>query len=354
MAQVLTLSGFFPVSGLEIPSQSGLRCSTSALTTSGSFPILPHLFREEPQDFNPVTRNTYTEVAVSVEPSTSSPTHINPPKPPSAPSTAPVQQAAAQSNIHKMILACFEFEPIALQGSGSDESEMTEEYEDFEEDGTYDDLYDEDFDYDHAERKVLNSFKQERVKKPASQVPIRACQKNKHERVRPNRRVGHIMAEKLVRPEHRRLAQAIERVRPVFQYWAPGEQVSRSREERDMEEAIRRSRREGAISSRLTVEQLLDLQNRELSPEDYELLLLLDETIPKKTVSKDTFSSFPQTVLAQDLDTDCPVCMSPMSAGEKVTTLPCNHQYHTPCIEQWLTMSSPNCPLDGLSLLPGH
>lgn len=121
-----------------------------------------------------------------------------------------------------------------------------------------------------------------------------------------------------------------------------------------MEEALRRSRQTGAAPSRLSVQQLLDIQNRELTPEDYELLLMLDETVEKKKVSKDQFAGFHKEVLTADLPTDCPVCMSPMASGETVTTLPCKHQYHTTCIEQWLTGSSPNCPLDGLSLLHDH
>lgn len=52
------------------------------------------------------------------------------------------------------------------------------------------------------------------------------------------------------------------------------------------------SRRNNVLDCGLTQRQLNDLMNRELTPEDYELLLSLDEGVAKKTVEKSALDSF--------------------------------------------------------------
>lgn len=32
----------------------------------------------------------------------------------------------------------------------------------------------------------------------------------------------------------------------------------------------------------------------------------------------------------------CSVCMDDFDSGDKLRTLPCNHEYHAACIDQWL------------------
>lgn len=32
----------------------------------------------------------------------------------------------------------------------------------------------------------------------------------------------------------------------------------------------------------------------------------------------------------------CSVCMTDFASGEKLRTLPCSHEYHASCIDQWL------------------
>jgi len=242
---------------------------------------------------------------------------------------------------------------VNVTSTSSFPPEVGEEYvvDDIEDDyeGYYDDEDEDDYDYDSMERKITKEFKLERRPKSTSHIPIRATKDNKKERIFPNRRIGHRKAAKLERKHVQKLLHVASRP-TVFL----GVVSTKSQEERDLEEALRRSRRQGNVTTNLSVATLLDFQNRELTPEDYELFFMLDETVEKKKVSKTAFSSFPQTILTADLPVDCAVCLCPMASGEKVTTLPCSHQYHTPCIEQWLTGSSPNCPLDGLSLLHDH
>lgn len=38
----------------------------------------------------------------------------------------------------------------------------------------------------------------------------------------------------------------------------------------------------------------------------------------------------------EDDELNCIICQEEMKPGEKVSTLPCSHQYHTKCINQWL------------------
>ena len=41
---------------------------------------------------------------------------------------------------------------------------------------------------------------------------------------------------------------------------------------------------------------------------------------------------------------DCSICFNPYQAGQKITSLPCRHHYHTHCVETWLTQRSDQCP----------
>jgi hypothetical protein len=338
MAAVMSLSAHFPISEQEPPAS--LRHSTSLLSASGSFPILAALFVEEAVDAisemaaHLTLSQTIRAGLPAAEESLAVSAHVNPPKPVEASVVVVASVPAAEE----------EDEPRDIY-DGLDEEEYLYDYED---DG---------YDYEDIEWRVLKLKKMERRPQGAASLPLRATKDNKYPKVRPNKRYGHRLVAKMERITDRKLEgrMAAKTGRPVAIYvptYTGGRHATQ--EERDLEEAIRRSRREGHVTASVSVNQLMDLQNRELTPEDYELLLLLDESVEKKKVSKDAFSSFTQTVLTKDLDVDCPICMSPMVTAEKVTTLPCSHQYHTPCIEQWLTMSSPNCPLDGLSLLHDH
>jgi len=88
--------------------------------------------------------------------------------------------------------------------------------------------------------------------------------------------------------------------------------------------------------------------SRELTPEDYELLLTLDQGVAKKTLNTDSLQSMEKTVLDSSLDELCCICMSNFEKGDSVKTLPCKHFFHENCIDMWLANSSVNCPVDGL------
>ncbi len=74
--------------------------------------------------------------------------------------------------------------------------------------------------------------------------------------------------------------------------------VPANKEEADIQHAIALSlassntSRNNSAGPQLTVQQLSDLMYRELTPEDYELLLCLDESVAKKTVGASVLDSF--------------------------------------------------------------
>ncbi|XP_054769470.2 uncharacterized protein LOC129277298 [Lytechinus pictus] len=106
---------------------------------------------------------------------------------------------------------------------------------------------------------------------------------------------------------------------------------------------------------------LLDLQHREMTPEDYDMLLQLDDKIAPKTIEGAKLASL-RTVTVVDVATDgpgkgipwedsqCAVCMEPYEQNQTVKFLPCEHFFHSNCIEMWLNNSGNTCPLDGLEL----
>ncbi|CAM1305598.1 Uncharacterised protein g4117 [Pycnogonum litorale] len=98
--------------------------------------------------------------------------------------------------------------------------------------------------------------------------------------------------------------------------------------------------------------RLVCLQSRELTPDDYELLLALDDSVEPKTISNDVLRNFETSVLT-DSDclgeyNSCAVCKELYVCGAQVKILPCDHVFHSDCIDTWLKVSSTNCPLDGL------
>mmetsp|Transcript_5604 Transcript_5604/g.8253 ORF Transcript_5604/g.8253 Transcript_5604/m.8253 type:complete len:218 (+) Transcript_5604:108-761(+) len=103
---------------------------------------------------------------------------------------------------------------------------------------------------------------------------------------------------------------------------------------------------------------IMELQSRDITPEDYSLLCSLDEKVQKKTI-KSTDSHF-QTYEASlnDKDVDCAVCLEPLNESPTdqkkkddvihLIKLPhCKHSYHAVCITKWLTKYSTKCPTCG-------
>lgn len=102
------------------------------------------------------------------------------------------------------------------------------------------------------------------------------------------------------------------------------------------------------------VNVLINLQHRDLTPEDYEILLQLDNSVAPKTIDKSVLDNFKtDTVDENSAGNTCPVCMDMYEVGENRKFLPCNHVFHAKCIDMWLENSSRNCPIDGLPVDEG-
>lgn len=102
----------------------------------------------------------------------------------------------------------------------------------------------------------------------------------------------------------------------------------------------------------LTRRQLIDLMTRDLTPEDYEMLMLLDERVEKKTCSTDLIEKLPVVTGAKLRGEVCGVCLVELEEDEEVKMIPtCGHLYHDVCIRHWLTTCKSTCPLDGKELV---
>lgn len=104
---------------------------------------------------------------------------------------------------------------------------------------------------------------------------------------------------------------------------------------------------------------LISLQHRDLTPEDYDMLLRLDDTVKPKTLSENVLDKLRTEKIgpngpeqgAGDWEPLCTICMEPYINGQERKFLPCGHDFHTECIDKWLKNSSINCPLDGLPVV---
>lgn len=110
------------------------------------------------------------------------------------------------------------------------------------------------------------------------------------------------------------------------------------------------------VAGGLTEAQLRDLMTRELTPEDYELLMALDTSVEKKHLCEADLETLRVRVHrsddVQDSDaTDCHVCLCEFEEEDEKMTLPCGHEFHKQCIVQWLTAQSTACPIDRLEVM---
>lgn len=88
------------------------------------------------------------------------------------------------------------------------------------------------------------------------------------------------------------------------------------------------------------------------SPEDYEMLLRLDERVQRKTVDKNLLNTL-QTIQVNEthLNDQCTICMENYHLGQELKLLPCKHLFHLNCIDVYLKEFSTQCPLDNLSII---
>lgn len=49
--------------------------------------------------------------------------------------------------------------------------------------------------------------------------------------------------------------------------------------------------------------------------------------------------------LTQDADFNSVICLVKLAEGNAVRHLPCQHTFHTPCIDQWFQAKRYTCPI---------
>jgi hypothetical protein len=126
--------------------------------------------------------------------------------------------------------------------------------------------------------------------------------------------------------------------------------------ERAIQASLRTNTPQTLLGCGLTAAQIQELTNRELTPEDYELLLVLDSQIKPKTVETTVLDSFTHRKYSCEVQEQigevCTICFGDYEEAEDISIIPvCNHGFHSECIRKWLGESSTKCPLDGLSIV---
>lgn len=98
----------------------------------------------------------------------------------------------------------------------------------------------------------------------------------------------------------------------------------------------------------LSSSELEDLLFREITPEDYDLLLRLDEkVVAKNTASASSVERLPNVRGDKIRELECAVCLVAFEADDVVSSLPCGHSFHRACIARWLSECKRTCPLCG-------
>lgn len=98
--------------------------------------------------------------------------------------------------------------------------------------------------------------------------------------------------------------------------------------------------------------EVVDLFYRDITPEDYDLLLRLDEMVPKRTAKAENISHLRQRAPSERQHEVCGVCLVQFEDNDVVLAVSCpaKHEFHRRCITKWLTECSKTCPIDHAEL----
>ena len=109
--------------------------------------------------------------------------------------------------------------------------------------------------------------------------------------------------------------------------------------------ARKKGKKPAASVGVLTSKQIRLLQSRELGPEDYEMLLRLDEAVPPRGLMTKAEAAAALHRETSAAGTECSICLLDIDAGEAVSSLPCEHVFHEACISKWLCERRVACPM---------
>mmetsp|Transcript_29438 Transcript_29438/g.67800 ORF Transcript_29438/g.67800 Transcript_29438/m.67800 type:complete len:297 (+) Transcript_29438:119-1009(+) len=97
---------------------------------------------------------------------------------------------------------------------------------------------------------------------------------------------------------------------------------------------------------------LEDLLFRDITPEDYDMLLQLDEELTPATASHSSLAALDdleESDPEEHVGQQCVICQTSfdVESDEHIIVLHCGHPFHRDCIRKWLTERSEVCPLCG-------
>ncbi|CAK0890152.1 unnamed protein product, partial [Prorocentrum cordatum] len=104
---------------------------------------------------------------------------------------------------------------------------------------------------------------------------------------------------------------------------------------------------EKALPCGLLPSQVSDLLERDITPEDYDMLLKLDEGIQRPTARQDSVDGLPTAPGTRLVGESCSICLLPFEQRDTAKVLQCGHMFHRDCISKWLEQHSCLCPLCG-------
>merc|ERR1719359_373024 len=121
--------------------------------------------------------------------------------------------------------------------------------------------------------------------------------------------------------------------------------------------AARHSRSSSSAEARLPCGLLAsdysDILFRDITPDDYELLLRLDETVERPTSSKENVDGLPRARAEDAIGEVCTVCLDPFHLNDTISLLPrCKHLFHKDCVSKWLLERHRVCPLCSVEVFP--
>jgi hypothetical protein len=114
-----------------------------------------------------------------------------------------------------------------------------------------------------------------------------------------------------------------------------------------------------AVQPKLPDSIVRSLEQRELTQEDYDMLLTLDSGPQiQGSIPIHIINGFPLLKLMGDADKkrfrldhdgNCNICVIKIRHGEIVRQIPCGHGFHRECIDRWLLNTRSTCPSCGIA-----
>jgi len=93
--------------------------------------------------------------------------------------------------------------------------------------------------------------------------------------------------------------------------------------------------------------QVSELLDRDITPEDYEMLLQLDEALERPLPAKESEKLQPVATTEEHLGETCAICLHAFERTDSLSALPCSHAFHEDCISKWMMQRCASCPLCG-------